>query len=68
MQAASTHTRSLRVEGIASTARLEQAADAWEELPGGVPFCSRGWLGAWWQHYGEGRELYVLAVRDARRR
>jgi CelD/BcsL family acetyltransferase involved in cellulose biosynthesis len=33
-------------------------------LTRGVPFRSWEWLSTWWEHYGDDRELYVLAVHD----
>jgi CelD/BcsL family acetyltransferase involved in cellulose biosynthesis len=57
---------------ISNWDELRALAPAWNELAQGNPFRSWQWLGSWWRHYGpgegqagRGKELFVLAVRDA---
>ncbi|MBI2481900.1 MAG: GNAT family N-acetyltransferase [Planctomycetia bacterium] len=52
------------VTRIATTDTLRECSASWNCLTRGVPFRSWEWLSTWWEHYGAGRELYVLAVRD----
>lgn len=44
---------------------------AWAELhagqPGATPFTSPAWAAAWWPHYGDGAEPFLLTVREAGR-
>lgn len=54
----------MQVTRIATTDELRQFSTSWNCLTRGVPFRSWEWLSAWWQHYGTGRELYTLVVRD----
>jgi CelD/BcsL family acetyltransferase involved in cellulose biosynthesis len=56
----------MQVVRVRELAELERLRSQWDRLGAGVPFRSRQWLGPWWRHYGRGRELYVLAVRDDR--
>ena len=55
----------MQVERITTTDQLAALHESWNCLAGGVPFRSWQWLSAWWRHYGAGRELFVLTVRDA---
>jgi CelD/BcsL family acetyltransferase involved in cellulose biosynthesis len=66
----------MTVEIITNWPQLAALKTAWNELAGGMPFCSWDWLATWWRHYGSapqgaadsseqsnsGRQLYVLAV------
>lgn len=54
----------MQVTRIATTDTLRECSASWNCLTRGVPFRSWEWLSTWWEHYGVGRELYVLAVRD----
>lgn len=48
---------------------LDQCAcltSVWDCMTHGTAFRRAGWLHSWWRHYGAGRELYVLAVRNER--
>ncbi|MDA1053133.1 MAG: GNAT family N-acetyltransferase [Planctomycetota bacterium] len=54
----------MQVTRISTTDELQPCSAAWNCLTRGVPFRSWEWLSTWWEHYGSGRELYVLAVRD----
>lgn len=54
----------MQVERLTSSEQLAALRDSWNCLSGGVPFRSWQWLLPWWRHYGAGRELFVLAVRD----
>jgi len=38
--------------------------DSWNALTRGVPFRSAEWLGAWWHHYRDGRQPYVVTAHD----
>jgi CelD/BcsL family acetyltransferase involved in cellulose biosynthesis len=53
------------VQRISSCADLEQLGDYWNCLSRGVPFRSWQWLYAWWRHYGDDCEPFILSVRDA---
>jgi CelD/BcsL family acetyltransferase involved in cellulose biosynthesis len=46
---------------------LEPLRPEWDALAAGNPFRGPDWLLTWWRHYGSlaGRELFVVAVRDA---
>jgi CelD/BcsL family acetyltransferase involved in cellulose biosynthesis len=65
-----TKTPDIRVERLATVDELAPLRSAWNALAGGVPFRSFEWLESWWRSYGErsGKELFVLAAFDARRR
>jgi CelD/BcsL family acetyltransferase involved in cellulose biosynthesis len=54
----------MQVVRITSESELEQLRPQWNRLAGGVPFRMWQWLHGWWRHYGDGRDLYVLAVYD----
>ena len=54
----------MQVTRIATTDTLRSCSTSWNCLTRGVPFRSWAWLSTWWEHYGSGRELYVLAVHD----
>lgn len=58
---------SFRVERLASSTAIELLQNEWNGLAGSHPFLSWEWLGSWWNHYGLGHELYVLAVWDENR-
>jgi CelD/BcsL family acetyltransferase involved in cellulose biosynthesis len=57
------------IERIATTAGFEKLRDEWEELlrtsASNCVFLTWEWLFAWWKHLAEGRELFILTVRDA---
>ena len=52
---------------ISRAASLAELRDGWDGLAEGAghPFGTWEWVNAWWQTYGEGRELFVHAVHDA---
>jgi CelD/BcsL family acetyltransferase involved in cellulose biosynthesis len=59
------------VEEISSIERLEGLRDAWEEAqarcaPDNI-FVTFDWALAWWRHFGAGRRLRVLVLRDGGR-
>jgi len=54
----------MRVTRLTTSEELEALADSWNCLTRAVPFRSWQWLATWWKHYGDGRELYVLAVHN----
>jgi CelD/BcsL family acetyltransferase involved in cellulose biosynthesis len=57
----------LSVDCIADAAGLRALAGEWralhDALPDATPFTSHEWLASWWQAYGDGRALRVLAFR-----
>jgi CelD/BcsL family acetyltransferase involved in cellulose biosynthesis len=50
-----------RLESCEGAASLRPA---WNLLAESVPFRQWEWLSSWWQHYGAGKQWYVLAVHD----
>ncbi|MBC8354580.1 MAG: GNAT family N-acetyltransferase [Planctomycetes bacterium] len=54
----------MQVTRIATTDQLQRCSASWNCLTRGVPFRSWEWLSTWWEHYGIGRELFVLTVHD----
>jgi CelD/BcsL family acetyltransferase involved in cellulose biosynthesis len=54
----------MRVTCVTDSRQLKTLAADWQRLAGGIPFRTPGWLLSWWEHYGVGRELCVLAVHD----
>jgi CelD/BcsL family acetyltransferase involved in cellulose biosynthesis len=61
----------ITVEEISSVEGLEGLRDAWEEaqarsVPDNV-FVTFDWALAWWRHFGAGRRLRVLVLRDGAR-
>ena len=57
-------TMTMHVTRITSAAKLDSMAERWNALTGGVPLRSWDWLDGWWNHYGDGAQLFVLAVHD----
>lgn len=53
-----------RLETTHDLTSLLADRDSWNALTRGVPFRGAEWLGAWWQHFGEGRQAYVVTARD----
>ena len=53
-------------EDRAFAALEEEWDDLYEHSPNPTPFQSWGWLYTWWEHYGAGRDLRLVAVREAR--
>jgi CelD/BcsL family acetyltransferase involved in cellulose biosynthesis len=62
----------LQVDRLTTTADLQTLIPEWEALlracPGHPLAATPLWLATWWEIYGEGRELCVLAARDGSRR
>ncbi len=58
----------MRVAVVTDSAQLNTLANDWNRLAGGVPFRTHAWLMSWWEHYGHGKELCVLVVRDEQER
>jgi CelD/BcsL family acetyltransferase involved in cellulose biosynthesis len=54
----------MRVTCLSDLSQLAPLTAAWRELAAGVPFRTPEWLLPWWENYGAGRELRVLAVFD----
>lgn len=54
----------MRVTCLTQFDELAPLGGDWQRLAGGIPFRVPAWLWSWWQHYGDGRELCVLIVRD----
>jgi CelD/BcsL family acetyltransferase involved in cellulose biosynthesis len=52
------------VRRLESWDAAEAIRDDWNRLADGIPFRTWQWLGTWWQHYGAGRNWFVLAVCD----
>ena len=56
---------------IRSPAELAQLRAQWHELNerarAGCLFLSYEWLEPWWRHFGEGRELRIICVREGER-
>jgi CelD/BcsL family acetyltransferase involved in cellulose biosynthesis len=53
---------------LEDTREFAALEEEWEELyrhcPAATPFQSWAWLYSWWEHYGEGYELRIVAVRS----
>lgn len=57
----------LRIERIGAIEDLDQIRDVWDafvEESGSDIYFTVDWLQAWWTHYGRGRQLECLTVRD----
>jgi CelD/BcsL family acetyltransferase involved in cellulose biosynthesis len=58
----------LGVSVLEDTQEFAVLEEEWEELyrhcATATPFQSWAWLYSWWQHYGEGHELRIVAVRS----
>lgn len=52
----------MRVQIYTSLAALEPLRAQWDTLAAGVPFRRWEWLAPWWKEYGDGHELFVLAL------
>lgn len=61
----------IAVEEVSSVDGLEGLREAWEEVQArSVPdniFLTFDWALAWWRHFGDGRRLRVLVLRDGGR-
>jgi CelD/BcsL family acetyltransferase involved in cellulose biosynthesis len=51
---------------VEEVTELEPLRDDWRRLAdaAGSPFSTYEWAEAWWRHYGEGRPLHLVRVRD----
>ncbi|HLG21239.1 MAG TPA: GNAT family N-acetyltransferase [Candidatus Manganitrophaceae bacterium] len=60
--------RPLTVERIGDERRLADLKEPWERLllrsSRGNPFLSWGWVAAWRRHFGEGKALEILVIRE----
>ncbi len=56
--------KEMRVELLSTPESLTPLFPQWNCLTRGVPFRRWEWLTSWWKHYGQGRELFVVAVFD----
>ncbi|HTN74921.1 MAG TPA: GNAT family N-acetyltransferase, partial [Pirellulaceae bacterium] len=54
----------MRVTQVTDSSQFDKLAADWNRLAAGVPFRTHAWLASWWEHYGHGRELSLLLVRD----
>ncbi len=54
-----------RIERTDDPKRLLDDTVLWTSLAGGIPFREALWLRPWWDHFGAGREPYVLIARDS---
>ena len=50
----------MNIQRITNLDDLRHYRQRWDELAGDCVFRSWTWLTTWWEHYGEGRQLYVL--------
>jgi CelD/BcsL family acetyltransferase involved in cellulose biosynthesis len=58
--------RELRAEVVSDLASVEAEWSALcDEARAGTVFLSPQWLVPWWKHFGEGREICAIALRDA---
>lgn len=55
----------LSVRRIRSFQECQSLAETWNALASDIPFRRWEWLGTWWQHYGHGKELYVLVLEGS---
>jgi CelD/BcsL family acetyltransferase involved in cellulose biosynthesis len=57
--------RSFRLEVSSDPTLLMTAADEWDRvaMAAGSPYCTAGWLSAWWSAFGSGR-FTCLVLRD----
>ena len=51
-------------EGNAFAALEEEWEELYRHCPAATSFQSWAWLYSWWEHYGEGHELRIVAVRS----
>jgi CelD/BcsL family acetyltransferase involved in cellulose biosynthesis len=51
-------------DGKAFAALEEEWEELYRDCPAATPFQSWAWLYSWWEHYGEGNELCIVAVRS----
>ncbi|MBA2113086.1 hypothetical protein HOV93_02340 [Planctomycetes bacterium FF15] len=54
----------MRVERFSDPQSVVSLRSAWNALAGNVPFRSYDWMMSWWQHYGDGHQLFVVGVFD----
>ena len=58
----------LKVEVVEDSWGFAALEKEWDDLhrqsPQATPFQSWAWLYSWWEHYGEGHELRLIAVRS----
>jgi CelD/BcsL family acetyltransferase involved in cellulose biosynthesis len=58
----------LEIEVLEDGRDFAALEEEWKDLYAGSPlaspFQSWGWLYSWWEHYGEGYELRLVAIRD----
>ena len=58
----------LEIEELTSGNELRAVIPEWEQLwersPTAPPFQMPGWLIAWWEHFGDGKELWALGLRE----
>ncbi|MEI6352088.1 MAG: GNAT family N-acetyltransferase [Verrucomicrobiota bacterium] len=59
----------LELEELTSGGALRALVPEWERLwentPAATPFQMPGWLLSWWKHFGAGKKLWVLILREA---
>ena len=59
---------SMAVAPIGTDAALAGLKENWDALQTETaspnPFLTWGWMASWWRHFGEGKRLEILAVRD----
>ncbi len=52
----------MHIQRITHLADLQPYRERWDELAGDCVFRSWAWLSTWWEHYGDGKQLFVLLV------
>ena len=55
----------MQVRLLSCRDEILQVSEDWARLAGSVPYRSPGWLSPWWEQFGPGHELFVLAVETA---
>ncbi|HZR45855.1 MAG TPA: hypothetical protein VFA47_04070, partial [Candidatus Manganitrophaceae bacterium] len=59
---------SMAVAPIGTDAALAGLKENWDALQTETaspnPFLTWGWMASWWRHFGEGKRLEILAVRN----
>lgn len=54
----------MRVSCVSAIEEFSRLRESWNLLGGGIPFRRWEWYDSWWQHYGDGLQLFVLCVHD----
>jgi CelD/BcsL family acetyltransferase involved in cellulose biosynthesis len=54
----------MQIQRARTFEELDALSTSWNDLSGDVPFRRWEWSSAWWRHYAQGQELFVLAAYD----